>query len=85
MTTSDPPPPPVPTPPALRPRNQVFAIIAIVLAAAVPIALAVGVDLCTPLRAVGVELAACADAPAVHTVTVEPESPRAPGDAGVPR
>jgi hypothetical protein len=42
---------PEPPPAAPRTRNQVLAIGAILLAAAVPIALAFGVDVCTPLRA----------------------------------
>jgi hypothetical protein len=76
MTSSEPPPPPVPA--ALRQRNQWLAIVAIVVAALVPIALAFNVDVCTPLRAVGIELAACARA-----VPAAP-SPRAARDAGVP-
>lgn len=50
--------------------KQISAIIGILIAAAVPIAMAFGLDVCGPLDAVGVELDACAsplqprDAPA---------------------
>lgn len=56
---------PVKPPPPDRAREplswkQISAILAIVIAAAVPIAMAFGVDVCGPLDAVGIELDACA-------------------------
>lgn len=54
-----------PVPIALKRRNQIIAIAAILLAAAVPIALAFGIDVCAPLAAAGIELDACKAAPAV--------------------
>lgn len=81
MTTSDPPPEPLPQPAALRPRNQALAVLAILLAAAVPIALAFGLDICPTLDAVGVELDACAR---ITTPVDEAEpSPPSMRDAGV--
>lgn len=61
--------------PAVR-WKQISAILAIVIAAAVPIAMAFGVDLCTPLEAVGIELDACGPAQLAP-------SPEASSDAGV--
>jgi hypothetical protein len=62
MTTPTPtePLPEDPRPAALRRRNQVLAIIAIVVGALVPVAFAFGFDVCSPLDAVGVHLDACA-------------------------
>lgn len=81
MTSSDPPPPPVPA--ALRTRNQVIAIVGVLVAAAVPVALALGIDLCTSLHAVGIEVAACAPSGETSITALPEPSPRAPGDAGV--
>jgi hypothetical protein len=67
-------------PAALRRRNQILAIVAIVLAALVPVAMAFGFDLCTPLEAVGVHLDACAPDPAPTPAS----SPATRSDAGVP-
>jgi hypothetical protein len=72
---------PEPPPAAPRTRNQVLAIGAILLAAAVPIALAFGVDVCTPLRAVGVELDACA---LPGAAPISPGSTPSMGDGGSP-
>jgi hypothetical protein len=68
---------PAPVPAASKRRNQILAIGAIVIAAAVPILMAFGVDVCSTTRAVGIELAACKPAPAPAP------SPGAQGDAGV--
>jgi len=71
---------PEPKPAALRRRNQILAVLAIVLAAAVPAAFAFGVDVCTPLAAVGVTLDACKAEPPLPPAAAP--SPAAPGDAG---
>ena len=64
MTTpvpATPPPDPVEQrPAALRRTPQILALVALVLAASVPLALAFGVDVCAPLEAVGLHLDACA-------------------------
>lgn len=62
-------------PAALRRRNQILAIVAIVVAALVPVAMAFGFDVCTPLDAVGVHLEAC------ELALPAPSTP-APSDAG---
>ena len=70
-----PPDPPEPRPAALRRRPQILAIVALVLAAAVPVALGFGIDVCSTLGAVGVHLDACA----------QPAPPSATPDAGAPQ
>jgi hypothetical protein len=83
MTTTDPPPEPTPPRPAgLRTRNQVLAVIAVVLAAAVPIALAFGVEVCPALDAVGIEIESCAR---IMTPVVETPAPVPGHDAGRPQ
>jgi hypothetical protein len=82
MTTPDTPPEPLPRPAALRPRNQILAGIAVVLAAAVPLALAYGIDLCTILDAVGVELDACARI--TTPIDYSPEPAPVPGHTEAP-
>jgi hypothetical protein len=68
-----------PRPAALRRRNQIVAIIAIVVGALVPVAMAFGFDVCGTLDAVGVNLDACA-----ADVPPQPApSPGSPRDAGV--
>ena len=82
MTTGQTPEAPElePAPPSHPPRWQrIAAIVAIVLAVAVPIAVAFGVDVCTPLDAAGVDLDACKSSPA--TRSDDAPSPGAPGDA----
>lgn len=76
MTTPIEPPEPEPDrPAALRTRPQILAIIAIVLAALVPIAMAFGLPVCPVLEAVGVHLDACQPpSPPV----VDPTPPPAP-------
>ena len=62
-------------------KGQVLAIIAIVLAAAVPIALQFGVDICGVTGAVGIELDACARIRTPVELTAEPPpSLRVPSD-----
>ncbi len=89
MTTPDPAPEsePLPRPAALRTRNQVLAIIGILLAAAVPIALAYGLDVCPVLSAVGVKLDACERIltpvePEPEALPPPPPSPPSMRDAG---
>ena len=62
--TPETPPETRPVPAALKQRNQILAVVAIVVAASVPILLAFGFDVCAPLAAVGIELDACKAAPA---------------------
>lgn len=75
---------------APSPRSQVVALVAILIAAAVPVALAFGVDVCPTLVALGIELDACAHVhgpvggPVDDLPSPEPASPGAPGDGGAP-
>lgn len=73
-------PTPAPQPPldSFSRRPKWLAILAIVIAAAVPIAMAFGVDVCAPLDAVGIELDACSSTPAPS----DAPSPEASDDAG---
>jgi hypothetical protein len=85
MTPTPTEPEPLPEdarPAALRRRNQILAIGAIVVAALVPLAMAFGFDVCSPLDAVGVHLDACEPEALPPAPAPAAPSPGDPGDAG---